>query len=279
MTAHKPTAAYPTPTRARLAAIHPGRPLRWHDYAEAWLRFPLGKVLDYGCGRGEFLRRIANRSDECWGVDIDANVLADASRITGVRTRHIAAGQPLPFPDAKFETVVIMEVIEHVTDERAVLRECARVLVPEGKLLVSTPHKGALTFLDPGNFKFVAPRLHRFIHCTILRQRVYYEDRFGRTRRSEKDMIANYTLDRPPWHRHYSYEQIRALTPAELKTVAWAVYFPAFRALWTLRTVLTVLTFGRVQTLPLPLHWLNDRLSRTPSRWGDQLIILFQKSS
>lgn len=269
--------AFEKPSGAVFRAMHTERPLVWYDYADAWLSFPLGKVLDYGCGTGTFLTRIGDRASERWGVDLDEDALAEASR-SGATVRAISPGKPLPFSDGQFDTVIIMEVIEHVADERAVLSELLRVLAPGGRLLLTTPHKGTLTFLDPGNFKFVAPRLHEFIHRTLLRQRGYYEERFGASRRTERGMIADFTLDQTPWHRHYPYRQIRSLTPPELSTVAWSAYSPAFRALWCLRLALGVLTFGLMNRLPPPLSWLARRLSRVESRRGDQLVVLFEKT-
>ena len=271
------THRYNIPDVACLTSIPCDRSLHWYDYAEAWLNFPLGKVLDYGCGTGVFLDRIANRCEDRWGVDVDDEKLELVATRTDVHPVRILPGQPLPFPDGMFDTVVIMEVIEHVAEERTILEELTRVLAPGGRLLLTTPHKGLLTFLDPGNFKFVAPRLHRFIHCILLRQESYYEQRFGTARKNEKGMLADFTIDQSPWHRHYSYDRIRALVPAALETVAWAAYYPAFRALWSLRLVLKVVTLGLVQRLPRPLQWVSCRLSRVQSRWGDQLIILFEK--
>ena len=77
------TTARGLPRTCALQALHSERPLYWHDYADAWLNFPLGKVLDYGCGKGDFLRRIADRADERWGVDIDPEVVAEAGRPAG----------------------------------------------------------------------------------------------------------------------------------------------------------------------------------------------------
>lgn len=272
------TPAFKKPDRAAFGTMHPERPLVWYDYADAWLSFPLGKVLDCGCGSGTFLTRIADRASERWGVDLDEDALAEASH-SGANVRAIRPGKPLPFCDGQFDTVIIMEVIEHVADERAVLSELSRVLAPGGLLLLTTPHKGTLTFLDPGNFKFVAPRLHEFIHGKLLRQRGYYEERFGSRRRTQRGMIADFTLDQTPWHRHYPYRQIRSLAPPELSTIAWSAYSPAFRALWSLRLVLRVLTLGWLQRLPPPFSWLARRLSRVESRRGDQLVVLFQKTA
>lgn len=274
----QPSSVFRPPSAAELRRLHPERPLQWQDYAEAWLSFPLGRVLDYGCGTGGFLERLGGRCAERWGVDVDTDRVA-VSPGAKVQFRRIEPDGPLPFDEESFDTVILMEVIEHVADERRVMQEAARVLKPRGRLLLTTPHAGLLTFLDPGNVKFVAPRLHRFIHCTLLRRGDYYLRRFGTGRQRGRGMLADFTLDQDPWHRHYSYGQVRAMAPEALRTLAWAVYYPAFRALWSLRLALKVLTRGRWKELPRPLQRWNDRLSRRTSRGGDQLVILFEKRS
>jgi len=269
--------SYQAPSSSTLRALSPQRALGWYDFAEAWLTFPLGRLLDYGCGTGAMCVRIGPRCGAYVGVDVDADRARQASAMLGADIRPISPDEPLPFEDESFDSAIILEVIEHVADERVVLAEIARVLKPGGRLLLTTPHKGLLTFIDPGNVKFVAPWLHRFVHQIVLRQKSYYEERFGQSRRTERGLLADFTTDHSPWHRHYTAERIRALAPSDLVPVASAVYFPAFRALWMLRMGLKVLTFGRLNSLPWPLSVANRSLSRCTSRWGDQLVMLFEK--
>ncbi len=265
------------PDRAQLRSFRPGNRLIWHDFAELWLEGRLGRMLDYGCGDGTFLSRVGDRASERWGVDVDPDKIAKAGEIPGVEVRRLLPDQPLPFPDARFDFVSILEVIEHVADERGVLSELSRVLAPGGRLLLTTPHKGLLTFLDPGNMKFVAPRAHKFIHVKVLRRPDFYEQNFGEKREASVGMKGDFTTDQDAWHRHYRYRQIRALAPAELETLAWAVYYPAFRAIWTMELALRVLSRGRIRRHPAPIRWLDDRLSRCETRMGDQLVVLFRK--
>ena len=73
------------------------------------------------------MQRVAPHCDECWGVDVDPQAVAAAAALPGVNTRVVASRETLPFPDATFDTCTILDVIEHVADERATLCELARV--------------------------------------------------------------------------------------------------------------------------------------------------------
>ena len=53
---------------------------------------------------------------------------------------HQVDGRTLPFPDAEFDRVAIVDMLEHVPDDRVFLAEVARVLKPGGTLVVNTPH-------------------------------------------------------------------------------------------------------------------------------------------
>jgi SAM-dependent methyltransferase len=58
----------------------------------------------------------------------------------GIRHEDLTA---LTFPDASLDSIVSLEVMEHIPDFRPAFAECARVLVPEGRLLLSVPfHRG-----------------------------------------------------------------------------------------------------------------------------------------
>ena len=264
----------PLPADVR-RGMHPERPLGWHDYADAWLDGPLGRFLDYGCGPGILLRRVAPRCDEAWGVDVDHDTLPVSTE--GFRVQAIAPDAPLPFEDGHFDTVSSLEVLEHVADEGRMLGELARVLRPGGRLVLTTPHKGLLTWLDPANFKFVLPRAHRLIHTGVLGDRAYYDGRFGDARRSERKMLGDFTLDQDPWHRHYRLADVLRFVPPSLELVDWAVYYPGMRASWVASVGLRVLSRGRIGATPKWLERIKHDLSRRETMLGDQLVMRFRR--
>lgn len=72
------------------------------------------------------------------GVEVDARPVAMA-QARGYDVRLGDATRGIPFPDAAFDLVTALDVIEHVDADEAILREASRVLKPGGILTISTP--------------------------------------------------------------------------------------------------------------------------------------------
>jgi SAM-dependent methyltransferase len=99
------------------------------------------RVLDVACGEGYGASSLAKAgASSVVGVDISDEVCEHARRKYGLDARTgDAAG--IPLPDRSVDVIVSFETIEHVPAPAAFLRECARVLVPEGVLIISTPNR------------------------------------------------------------------------------------------------------------------------------------------
>ena len=112
-----------------------------------WVRrrlSPRARVLDVGCHKGEMTRHLAAATTGgVVGLDISVGALTDARRAWRWGPERLAwvAGDAaaLPFADDAFDAVVLCEVLEHVPEPDAVLREAERVTRPGGAVLVSVP--------------------------------------------------------------------------------------------------------------------------------------------
>lgn len=96
-----------------------------------------GDVLDIGCGAGNMVHHLS-RYGRVKGIEVDARPVAMA-RARGYDVRQGDATQGLDLPDASFDLVTALDVIEHVDADEAILREACRVLRPGGVLAISTP--------------------------------------------------------------------------------------------------------------------------------------------
>ena len=94
-------------------------------------------ILDIGCGTGAMSQRL-----KAWGsvVSADFSPLAlQFSRRRGLDHLVGADAMHLPFASERFDTIVTMDVLEHLTDDRAALCEFYRVLKPGGRVFATVP--------------------------------------------------------------------------------------------------------------------------------------------
>ena len=136
------------------------------------------RVLDAGCGVGYGTRILAESGAlSVVGVDRERRVL-EASDVTDLDRVRLEQGDllALPLPDDAVDLVVCFEVLEHVPDPLAALDELARVLVPGGTLVVSTPNRGVYLAGNPFHvheltLEELSEALHaRFANVALCRQ-------------------------------------------------------------------------------------------------------------
>jgi 2-polyprenyl-6-hydroxyphenyl methylase/3-demethylubiquinone-9 3-methyltransferase len=130
-----------------LKNLVPGR-LRWFDRQIDWQ----GKaVLDLGCAGGFMAEALALRAANVTGIDPAAEAIEAAlahARAAGLRIGYdVGVGEALPYDAASFDSVVCVDVLEHVADLNRVLAEVVRILRPSGMFLFDTINRNPLARL------------------------------------------------------------------------------------------------------------------------------------
>ncbi len=142
-------------------------------------------VLDFGCGNGAQTCEFINSGCKILAADVirvHLNKLAEYLRSQNLSTILPVQydGAHLPIANESIDVVLSYDVLEHVQDESAALREIRRVLKPGGEIILSVPNKGwvfethgARLPVLPWNRVPFFSWLPRIIHRRFAKARIY----------------------------------------------------------------------------------------------------------
>jgi SAM-dependent methyltransferase len=102
-----------------------------------------GRLLDVGANVGSFVREAAARF-EARGIEPNARTVAWGRAYLGADLEVGSIFQEVPAWLGRFDAVTLFDVIEHVDDPTAALRQCRRYLAPGGRLFITTPDLASL---------------------------------------------------------------------------------------------------------------------------------------
>jgi len=188
---------------ARSAARHEAVRRRWLvAILERLGKAPSGtRLLDVGCSSGAFLGTATAAGLEVDGVEPSPEA-AETARRAGYK---VFGGtlEEARYPDAAFDAVTLIELVEHLREPRALLAECRRVLRPGGVVLVTTPNAaswtaralgahwevfslrgmgGHVSFFNPGSLALLAARAGFAVsHFETRHVRLAEKDRSSRS--------------------------------------------------------------------------------------------------
>lgn len=121
------------------------------------------RLLDFGCGKGFFLKECVDAGLEAEGIDISQAGIDYARDVLGVKAtcgdslKVLQGGKP-------YDAVTFWATIEHLTDPMSVLREIHEVLIPGGFLFLDTGiGDDWLDRLLPGRVQWYSPPRHLFV--------------------------------------------------------------------------------------------------------------------
>jgi ubiquinone/menaquinone biosynthesis C-methylase UbiE len=154
----------------------------WHRYHFA-SRWSAGRrVLDIACGEGYGSALLSRNAAHVTGVDVSLEAIEHARQAYGsARNVEFRSGSctRIPLPDGSVDLVVSFETIEHIEEQQAFLDEVARVLTPDGVLLVSCPNKEEYTDKREFDNEFHVKELYREELDALLRSRFAHADWYG----------------------------------------------------------------------------------------------------
>lgn len=102
------------------------------------------RLLDFGCGTGDFLRRMHALKWNVAGLDPEESVVERIRRQLGLAAYVGSLPYPL-WPDASFEAITMWQSLEHAHEPLDVLRDAYRLLTPNGRLLLTVPNLESLS--------------------------------------------------------------------------------------------------------------------------------------
>jgi SAM-dependent methyltransferase len=108
------------------------QPGYWRDVARHFA--PEMRLLDVGCGSAWLGDHFTNYT----GIDV-SEAAVEAAKARGREVLLVEDSSSLPFADESFEGVVLKDVLEHVPDPVALVREVRRVLRAGGRVFASSP--------------------------------------------------------------------------------------------------------------------------------------------
>jgi ubiquinone/menaquinone biosynthesis C-methylase UbiE len=137
---------------------------------------PDNKLIDLGCGNGVFLNKVKQKFPNMWvfGLDISSVAIQQLKEFYGID--GIVSKLPeIPYPivDNQFDYVIMLEVVEHIEEEKGLMFNAFRILKPGGKVIIAVPYDHT-----PNYKEFIknqsSEHLHWYDDLKVLQVLSYY---------------------------------------------------------------------------------------------------------
>lgn len=186
-------------------------PFEKDRYGFAWAHIPKAgdAHLDFGCNNGQFLETLNKTTNIklLSGLDIDRKCIQAAqTTYPDFDIHHLKNTIPIPYQDNTFDSITVMEVLEHVYEQEALIDEFYRILKPNGKLIISVPGKHLFSFLDRGNIQFTFPRIFRWYYLRTHSLEEYHYNYVD-----NPDGLIGCVSAKKMWHEHFTHKKIKRL--------------------------------------------------------------------
>jgi SAM-dependent methyltransferase len=124
------------------------------------------RILEVGCGTGNYIASMAAMASTCCsGLDPSSGMLDVARRKSAAVSWFQGSAESLPFPDGSFDLVYSVDVVHHVQDRPAFIREAFRVLAGGGRFVTATDSEETIRRRVPLSSYFpdtIEPEIRRY---------------------------------------------------------------------------------------------------------------------
>jgi len=224
--------------------------------AYKWIDKKVGNLLDIGCASGYFTVYFKNKAKKVYGVDVKNEMIDEAKKLYPEIKFFVIKSEKLPFNSNMFDVVTILDVLEHVKDDKKMITEIDRILKKDGLLIMSVPHKGLFTFLEPDYIKTSIPSVYKLFYFLIKRR---------------KPQINSYI------HKHYSLMEINKLTKNKFEIINLHIGGSILSTILSYIEILFLRLFNRNYLYNLLTPIKNFDYSINYGKFGDNLIIKAKK--
>ncbi len=182
-----------------------------------------GKVLEVGSGEGYGIEILAPLATKYMAIDkFQTQLPVSAQKFKQVSFRQVSV-PPLPFEDNSFDAVVSFQVIEHIEEDEALVKEIHRVLKPGGVLVLTTPNRTMSLTRNPWHVREYTPDelkalLNRYFAKTDMQgvygnEKVmdYYEKNKASVRRFTRFDLFNLQYRLPRWVLQIPYDLLNRI--------------------------------------------------------------------
>jgi 2-polyprenyl-3-methyl-5-hydroxy-6-metoxy-1,4-benzoquinol methylase len=130
-------------------------------------RLPPSKVLELGCSHGSFVALLRQAGYDATGAEMSSWVVEFGQKTFGI---PIAVGpvEVLDIPPGSLDIIVLMDVLEHLSDPVSTMAHCLKLLKPAGLLLIQTPQ-----FKEEMNYTTLVETNARFLEMLIPGEHIY----------------------------------------------------------------------------------------------------------
>lgn len=117
---------------------------------------PTDTVLEIGCAKGEFLKKLAKSGMKCIGLELN-ELAAQECRQKGLDVLNETIQDHALNNPEKYDVVCSFQVLEHIPEVKEIIDSCVRALKPGGKLVIGVPNDDSFIGKDKYNLLSIPP--------------------------------------------------------------------------------------------------------------------------